>query len=237
MRVVICCGDLSLGEPECNGRPAHERRSGSAETGQAIRRAESLLATRRGGIGSHPKRIGALGCSWGVLVLQTRIVGDGTETAPHAFSEFFAEHYARLVRACLLLTGTAAEGEDLAQEAMARVFERWDRVSGMDDPEGYLYRTALNLHRNAIKRLAMAARRRVAPQATDEAGMTERRIDLLRAIRPLPRTQREVLMLVGWLGYTAEEAGSLLGIDAASVRGRLHRARASLRKTYGGFDD
>jgi len=181
--------------------------------------------------------MGALDCSWAVLVLQTRIVDDGTETAPVAFSEFFAERYGRLVRACLLLTGSTAEGEDLAQEAMARVFERWDRVSGMDDPEGYLYRTALNLHRNAIKRLAMAARRREAPQATDEAGMTERRIELLRAIRPLPRTQREVLMLVGWLGYTAEEAGSLLGIDAASVRGRLHRARASLRKTYGGLDD
>lgn len=173
-----------------------------------------------------------------MLVLQTRIVSDDrTSPAPPAFSEFFAERHARLVRACLLLTGSAAEGEDLAQEAMARVFERWGRVSRMDDPEGYLYRTALNLHRNAAKRLAMTARRRVAPQVTDEAEMTERRIDLLRAIRPLPRTQREALVLVGWLGYTTEEAGSLLGIDAASVRGRLHRARESLHKSYGGFDD
>lgn len=169
-----------------------------------------------------------------MLVLQTPIVDDRTATPPPAFSEFFAGRYARLVRACLLLTGSTAEGEDLAQEAMARTFERWDRVSTMEDPEGYLYRTALNLHRNAVKRLSMAARRRVSPHPIDEAEMTERRIDLLRAIRSLPRTQREALVLVGWLGYTAEEAGPILGIHAASVRGRLHRARERLRETYGG---
>lgn len=85
---------------------------------------------------------------------QTRVVT--TEDA--GFSGFFAARYERLVRACILLTGNAAEGEDLAQEAMAKVLERWDRVSEMDDPEGYLYRTALNLHRK-LRRLAVAARR------------------------------------------------------------------------------
>ncbi|MGH2637435.1 MAG: RNA polymerase sigma factor, partial [Actinomycetota bacterium] len=52
-----------------------------------------------------------------------------------------------------------------------------------------------------------------------------------------PRTQREVLVLVEWLGYTAEEAGGVLGIEPASVRGRLHRARKSLRARYGGSDE
>ena len=165
-------------------------------------------------------------------VLQTRGV---TNEAP-AFSDFFAERYRRLARACLLLTGSAAEGEDLAQEAMARVLERWDRVSAMEDPDGYLYRTALNLHRNAVRRLAMAARRQVLRERADEADATDRRLDLLRAIRSLPRTQREALVLVEWLGYTAEEAGRLLGIEPASVRGRLHRARTSLRTRYGGSD-
>jgi RNA polymerase sigma-70 factor (ECF subfamily) len=153
-----------------------------------------------------------------------------------AFSDFFAKRYARLARACLLLTGSSAEGEDLAQEAMARVLERWDQVSAMEDPEGYLYRTALNLHRNAVRRLAMAARRQVLREPPDEADATDRRLDLLRAIRSLPRTQREALVLVEWLGDTAEEAGPLLGIDPASVRGRLHRARESLRRRYGGSD-
>ncbi len=154
-----------------------------------------------------------------------------------AFSDFFAEQYRTLVRASLLLTGSAAEGEDLAQEAMARVLERWSRVSSMDDPAGYLYRTALNLHRNALRRVAVAARRQVHRELAEEPDATERRMDLRRAIRSLPRTQREALVLVDWLGYTAEEAGPLLGIRPASVRGRLHRARESLRRSFGGSDE
>lgn len=153
------------------------------------------------------------------------------------FGDFFAERYARLARACLLLTGSAAEGEDLAQEAMARVLEQWDRVSRMDDPEGYVYRTAMNLHRNALRRLATAARRQVHREVVDDPEATDRRLDLLRAIRSLPRAQREALVLVEWLGYSAEEAGRLLGIESASVRGRLHRARQGLRDRFGGSDD
>jgi RNA polymerase sigma factor (sigma-70 family) len=168
-----------------------------------------------------------------VVVLQTRDVT--IETV--GFSDFFAEHYSRLVRACLLLTGRVAEGEDLAQEAMARVLERWDRVSAMDDPEGYLYRTALNVHRKALKRLAVAARHQALRDPPDDAEDTDRRLDLLRAIGSLPRSQREALVLVEWLGYSAEEAGRLLGIGPASVRGRLHRAREGLRQRFGGSDE
>ncbi len=92
----------------------------------------------------------------------------------------------------------------------------------MDDPEGYLYRTALNVHRKALRRLAVALRRQVVPEPPDP-DVTDRRLDLLRAIGLLPRAQREALMLVERLGYSAEEAGRMLGIEAASVRGRLHR--------------
>jgi len=168
-----------------------------------------------------------------VVVLQTRdVTTDGV-----GFSEFFAERYERLVRACALLTGSAEEGEDLAQEAMAKVLERWDRVSAMNDPEGYLYRTALNLHRKVLRRLAVAARHQVSGKSSNDPDMPDRRLDLLRAIRSLPYAQREALALVEWLGYSAEEAGRMLGIEPASVRGRLHRAREGLRQRYGGSDE
>jgi len=169
-----------------------------------------------------------------VVVVQTRHV-TGHDVG---FSDFFAQRYERLVRACALLTGRADEGEDLAQEAMARVLERWERVSQMDDPEGYLYRTALNVHRKALRRLATAARRHVIREPLpDDPDVTDRRLDLLHAIRSLPRPQREALVLVEWLGYSAEGAGELLGIEPSSVRGRLHRAREGLRQRYGGSDE
>ena len=48
--------------------------------------------------------------------------------------------------------------------------------------------------------------------------------------------QRQALVLVEWLGFSAEEAGHILRIAPSSVRGRLHRARGSLRETFGGID-
>jgi RNA polymerase sigma-70 factor (ECF subfamily) len=168
-----------------------------------------------------------------VVVQETeRVSGPGP-----IFSDFYRQHHPRLSRACLLLTSDPTEAEDLAQEAMARVLERWDKVSGMDDPEGYLFRTALNLQRNAVKRLAMAARRQAKGTRVVDDGATERSLDVRRFVRALPMKQRQALVLVEWLGYTAEEAAPILGIDAASVRGRLHRARTSLRQRIGGLDE
>jgi len=156
--------------------------------------------------------------------------------AVRSFSDFFDEQRERFVRACVLLTGSVAEGEDVAQEAMARLFERWDHVAALDDPEGYLYRTAMNVHRNAVRRAALAVRLRLNAPAVDE-GMSDRRLDLLRTIRALPRAQREARFLVEWLGCSAEEAARMLGVKGESVRGRLHRARKTLRETYGVSDE
>lgn len=159
----------------------------------------------------------------------------GTEARD--FGAFFEREGVRLVRATLLLTGNVAEAEDLAQEALARVLERWDRVSEMDSPEGYLYRTALNLNRKRLRRVAIAARRAFAADQHDELAAAEDRVDILRAVASLPRPQREALVLVEWLGFAAEEAGELLGIEPVSVRGRLHRAREGLKRHLGGRDE
>ena len=153
-----------------------------------------------------------------------------------SFSEFFQEHRLRFVRACIVLEGSVPGGEDLAQEAMARILERWGRVSGLDDPEGYLYRTALNLHRNAVRRASSSLRLRVSAPVPDP-DVTDRRLDIVRGIRTLPVTQREALFLVEWLGYSAEDAARLLGVKGESIRGRLHRARQTLRERYGDDDE
>lgn len=158
------------------------------------------------------------------------------ETEARDFRAFFEHERVRLVRATLLLTGNVAEAEDLAQEALARVLERWDRVSDMESPEGYLYRTALNLNRKRLRRMTIAARRVLGVSDHDALAAAEDRVDVLRAVASLPRPQREALVLVVWLGYGTEEAGTLLGIEPGSVRGRLHRARQALRRQLGGRD-
>jgi RNA polymerase sigma factor (sigma-70 family) len=156
------------------------------------------------------------------------------------FEAFFEAVYPPLSRALFLLTNDAAEAEDLAQEALARAFERWERVRRMDSPQGYVYRTALNLNRNRLRHLRMRARRALHVGAgvhpAEPEGVAESRDEVRRALAALSVEQRDALILVDWLGLDAEEAGRVLRIEAASVRGRLHRARTTLRERFGGGD-
>jgi len=153
---------------------------------------------------------------------------------PLEFEVFFRDEYPRLARACYLLTGDGAEAEDLAQEAMVRAFERWERVSDMESPDGYLYQTAFNLNHKRSRRLALRARRVMSPsRSPDPASIVESKNEVMLALGAVPIAQREALVLVGWLGMDASEAGRVLGIDAVSVRGRVHRARSTLREKFG----
>ena len=154
------------------------------------------------------------------------------------FEDFFRAEYPRTVKALYLLTGSLAEAEDLAQEALARAYERWDRVRAMESPGGYVYRTAVNLNRKRLRRLAGAARRIFdRPSEADAMAAVDARSETIQLLMTLPRGQREALVLVEWLGVNSEEAGRLLGIRPASVRSRIHRARILLRERFGGSDE
>jgi RNA polymerase sigma factor (sigma-70 family) len=156
---------------------------------------------------------------------------------PVDFEGFFHAEHERLFQALYLLTGDRYEADDIAQEALLRAYERWDRVSSMDSPAGYVYRTAMNLHRSRLRKLAVRTRRVFAPiPAEDPAGSVTTSLEVHRALAMIPAAQREALVLTEWLGLASDEAGSVLGIDAASVRGRVHRGRASLRALLGDDD-
>ena len=60
---------------------------------------------------------------------------------------------------------------------------------------------------------------------------------VLEILENLSVEQRQALVLVDFLGFTTEEAGRILGIRASSVRGRMHRARATLRLELRRADD
>ena len=160
------------------------------------------------------------------------------EERAEVFEDFFHAHHERLLRAMYLATGDRHEAEDLAQEAFVRVLERWERVREMKDALGYVYRTALNLRRSRLRRLAVAARKAMRPEPqTDEQEAAEDRSAVHRALARLPAGQREAVVLVEWLGMTDERAGAALGVSAGAVRTRLHRARSTLRDLLRGEID
>ena len=150
------------------------------------------------------------------------------------FVDFFRAEYPGLIRALYVLTGNRHEAEDLAQDAMARVLERWERVRVMAAPEAYVYRVAVNLNRKRLRWLAVRAKRAFAVASpTASSPDPDARTELSAALASLPKAQRETLMLVEWLGLSSEEAAKFLGIQPSSVRSRIHRARTSLAEHFG----
>jgi hypothetical protein len=60
------------------------------------------------------------------------------------FTAFFEAEYERLFQALYLMSGNRADAEDLAQDTMARAFDRWDRVRTAATPSGYVFQIAFN---------------------------------------------------------------------------------------------
>jgi DNA-directed RNA polymerase specialized sigma24 family protein len=82
-----------------------------------------------------------------------------------SFEVFFETERIRLYRVLFAITGSRQEAEDISQEASLRVWERWDRVAELDEPVGYLRRTAMNVFRDRRRRLLLGLKRVLRPPA------------------------------------------------------------------------
>jgi RNA polymerase sigma-70 factor (ECF subfamily) len=151
---------------------------------------------------------------------------------PASFEEFFHLERDHLFRVMFVITKNRHEAEDLSQDAFARVWERWDSVGAMENPAGYLHRTAMNLFRNRYRRALLAARRGVGITKQEDAfEVVDDRHVAMQALSSLAPRQRAAIVLTEVLQYTAEEAGSMLGIRAATVRALHFQARSALKNS------
>jgi RNA polymerase sigma-70 factor (ECF subfamily) len=144
------------------------------------------------------------------------------------FEGFFEAERGRLFRLLVLVTGSVDEAEDLVQEAFFKVWERWARVSELENPVGYLHRTAMNRFRSRYRHAAYVAKRRLSlgRVAPDPLAAVEARDAALRALRLLTRRQRAAVILTQLLGYSVEEAAVALAIRPGTVRVLISQARA-----------
>jgi RNA polymerase sigma factor (sigma-70 family) len=149
------------------------------------------------------------------------------------FESFYLAHRVRLFRALVVVTRDVQAAEELAQDSFVRIWERWDRVGRMDDPTGYLYRTALNgwfqIHRRAVR---VARRVTIRDRVVDPLETVEDRDFLARRLLELPARQRAALVLIEYLGHDSAEAGRALGIRPGTVRRLASKARAALRRGH-----
>ena len=152
-----------------------------------------------------------------------------TET-PRSFEGFFDETHQRLFGGLCLVTGDRHEAEEIMQDAYLKLWERWDRVGRMEDPTGFLFRTALNGFKSRYRRARLALRRTVSlAPSSDDVATVEHRDEVVWVLRELGPAERASIVLTTMFGYSSEEAGRMLGMKAATVRAHATRARAGAR--------
>ena len=150
------------------------------------------------------------------------------------FEDFFREQEARLYRSLCMIPGSREEAEEITQEAFLKVWERWDRVSEMGSPSGFLFTVAMNMFRSRYRSAMRAIKRGMSAAESDDAfAVIEDRDLVVRGLKQLIPQQRAAVVLTSLLGFTSEEVGEMLGIKAATVRTLTSRARSALKETVG----
>jgi RNA polymerase sigma-70 factor (sigma-E family) len=158
----------------------------------------------------------------------------GWEDSP--FQEFFASQYGPLRRLGFLLTGDWSEGEELAQDALVRVWWRWALVRRQEHPEAYARKVLINRHRSLLRRLRLDARHagRARIEVAD-AGQREELLVVWAAIRRLPTRQRAVVVLRYHEDLPELEVARLLRMPVGTVKSTANRALARLRRDLAGL--
>ncbi|HEY3142638.1 MAG TPA: sigma-70 family RNA polymerase sigma factor [Acidimicrobiales bacterium] len=155
-------------------------------------------------------------------------------TDASTFDELYRDTYRRLVVSLSLATGSREEAEDLAQEAFARTLVRWSRVRHGTNPAGYVYRVAFRLHRRSLltrwrRRGALRLVETRAELQLHASGDLWSEVAAIRDIVDgLPLGCRRAAALCLYAEMTAEEAASVLGVTASTVRTQVQRARQAI---------
>jgi RNA polymerase sigma-70 factor (sigma-E family) len=148
------------------------------------------------------------------------------------FAEYVARQRPALMRFATVLTTQTWLAEDLVSDVLGRAFERWDRISGMAEPNAYVRRMVVNDYLSWRRRLA-----RTSPRADVEPGLaysdgTDERAErdaMIRRLADLPRKQRAAVVLRYYAGLPDAEIAGQLGCRVTTVRSQIHRALNTLR--------
>ncbi|UXY25130.1 SigE family RNA polymerase sigma factor [Streptomyces sp. HUAS TT20] len=148
------------------------------------------------------------------------------------FRTWVLEHRTRLRTTAFLLCGDWYLADDLVQDALGRLYSRWDKVVASGDPRAYVRRILCNLHTDYRRR---PARREISEadvatlHAHPHTRIEERDDDLIAALLTIPAGQRTVLVLRFFEDLSIEQTAALLKTSPGNVKSQTSRGLDALR--------
>lgn len=155
--------------------------------------------------------------------------------------ELYETNVDRIYRVAFRLAGDEDLARDFTQEAFIRAFQRLGDFRGDSAFSTWLHAIAVSVALNGLRKVKRLRTRETALEDAESLGHTSRHADpdlrdrLYRAIDALPEGYRTVFVLHDVEGYTHEEIGQMLGIQAGTSKAQLFRARGRLRESLADF--
>ena len=165
--------------------------------------------------------------------------GESAHTVERVWATFEVEalpHVDRLFRVAMWFERNRAEAEDIVQETMMRALESFHRFQPGTNCRAWLMKILQHVMSN---RRRAQRRSRLISDPDDRIGLTIPFVppvpqhltdeDMLSALRRLPQSFQEVIVLCDVEELSYKEIAEALAIPMGTVMSRLHRGRAMLR--------
>ncbi len=148
--------------------------------------------------------------------------------------EFYRNSVDECLRTVLISVGNQDTAQDLVDEAFARAWASWGKVSRHPAPKAWVVRTALNAN---ISRWRRRHREVPVPDPGSVADLPADNVacgssvdpTIMAALMRLPARQRQVVALRLILDLDSGQSAKVLGIAPGTVMAHLGRAMATLR--------
>ena len=148
---------------------------------------------------------------------------DQAADSSESFRLFVKEIEPRLRHALVAVFGQDL-GREATADALAYGWEHWDRLDGMENPVGYLYRVGRTRRGQRGKPVFLPVSSVASPDV--EPGLPD-------ALSGLSQRQRVAVVMVHAYDWSREEAASVLGVSVSTLDTHLQRGLRKLRASLG----
>lgn len=169
---------------------------------------------------------------------------------PGAFDSFVDAYNSKIFRYSYAMCRQREDAEEVAQEALLKVFQNLDQLHDPERLKPWIFRIAKNACLMKRRKSAFAPKEELSldelrpakdgdmkleiadwsllPDAAAENSELRQALD--HAVAELPELYRSVFLLRDAEQLSTEDTAEILGISTDTVKTRLHRARLALRK-------
>ncbi|MBV8218306.1 MAG: SigE family RNA polymerase sigma factor [Solirubrobacterales bacterium] len=151
------------------------------------------------------------------------------------FDAFVTASTDSLTRTAYLIVWEVPEAEDLVQETLLKVADRWHRVRRMEHPVAYARRILVNLALDDASRRTRRRRELTGDASPDRleddvTGAFDAHDELLRALAALPPRQRTAIVLRYFLDLPEAEVAAAMKCSLGTVKSTAARGLARLEQ-------